>query len=783
MLVLTVITAFTFTSVVFADTPSFSVINNILNLSLSPGQSHTSTVTVVNESSTIPISLQVEVVGLGQGTDGSNIALTANEDKSPYSARTFTSIDTTSMQLQPGASQNVNVTVAVPGSTESGEYYAGIYIYGQLSNQGNVGQVLASIVPIILTVQGFTPAISGKITEMAAPQNTAGETLEIDTTLENTGNCLISVPTSDTVTLYSSTHSQISQDTVQLASPSILPTFSRTFKAYFNDQPAGSYSATSVIITGAGTQLSTQTLNFAITVPSTTTTGAQFPEITSFSPTSGGPGTAVNITGSGFTGAINVSFNNVGAQSFTVNSDTQITAIVGNGASGKISVTTGGGTTISLVNFTFVAPQATITSFSPTSGGVGTAISIVGTNFTGATAVEFGTNNAGSYTINSAAKITAVVPNLGTGNAEVSINVITLGGTVASSSVFSYTAPPSITSFSPTSGNVGTSVSITGMNFTGATAVEFGANNAQSYAVNSNGAITAVVPNLGSAGASAAITVIAPGGTTSSSSDFSYTVPNSQSTMISSTTASPKLPSITSFTPTSGGSGSSITISGTNFTGVTQVIFGTVSAASYAVNSDNSITAVVPNLGNSNAEAAVTVVTAGGMAISNGNFAYTASEQEPILTSNTSAGIPNIVSFTPTSGAPGIAITILGSGFTGATAVQFGANDAGQSFSVISDDEITAIVPNLGSSNTVAVITVTAPGGTAISSGNFSYLGSGGINVSTDVTPFNGQAAVQNTGISWSIVGIVIAPIIIIGLIIFAIMGNRRRNQKSGDLK
>jgi gliding motility-associated-like protein len=62
------------------------------------------------------------------------------------------------------------------------------------------------------------------------------------------------------------------------------------------------------------------------------------PVITSFTPTTAGNGETVVITGTGFTGATVVKFGNVNATSFVVNSDTQITAVVGTGASGTILV-------------------------------------------------------------------------------------------------------------------------------------------------------------------------------------------------------------------------------------------------------------------------------------------------------------------------------------------------------------------------------------------------------------------------------------------------------------
>jgi len=77
------------------------------------------------------------------------------------------------------------------------------------------------------------------------------------------------------------------------------------------------------------------------------------PAILSFSPPSGPVGTPVTIIGTSFTGAKKVTFGGVKATTFTVDLDTQITATVPTGAkTGKIQVTTPGGTATSATDFT-----------------------------------------------------------------------------------------------------------------------------------------------------------------------------------------------------------------------------------------------------------------------------------------------------------------------------------------------------------------------------------------------------------------------------------------------
>jgi Metallo-peptidase family M12/Secretion system C-terminal sorting domain/IPT/TIG domain len=317
------------------------------------------------------------------------------------------------------------------------------------------------------------------------------------------------------------------------------------------------------------------------------------PTITSFTPTSGPVGTSVVITGTNFTGATAVSFNNVAATTFTVNSATQITATVPTGATtGAVRVTAPGGTATSATNFS-VSP--TITSFTPASGPIGTVVTITGTNFTGATVVSFNSVNATVFTVNSATQITATVP---TGATTGVVGVTTPAGTATSSTNFTVVPAPTITSFTPVSGPIGTVVTITGTNFTGATVVSFNNVNAATFTVNSATQVTATVPTGATTGA---VRVTTPGGTAMSSANFTVLM----------------LPTITSFTPTSGLPGTAVVITGTNFTGATAVTFNNLGAANFVVNSSTQITATVPTGATTGL---IRVTTPAGTAVSATNF-------------------------------------------------------------------------------------------------------------------------------------------------------------------
>ena len=138
--------------------------------------------------------------------------------------------------------------------------------------------------------------------------------------------------------------------------------------------------------------------------------------------------------------------------------------------------------------------------------------------------------------------------------------------------IVSYPMPVGLTSFTPGSGHVGTSVTLTGSGFTWAASVTFDGV-AAGFTIVSDTEITAMVP---SGALSGAITV-ANGAGASATSTSSFLVK----------------PAIGGFSPRSGPPGASVTIKGTAFTGASKVTFDGV-AASFSVGSYGQITATVP---------------------------------------------------------------------------------------------------------------------------------------------------------------------------------------------
>ena len=233
-------------------------------------------------------------------------------------------------------------------------------------------------------------------------------------------------------------------------------------------------------------------------------------------------------------------------------------------------------------------------------------------------------------------------------------------------------ASPIIANFTPNRALSGTTVTITGTGFTGATAVHFGGVAASSFNVVNGSSIQAVVGT----GASGDVSVSTPGGT-ATKSGFVFEVP----------------PTITNFTPTSALSGDTITIIGTNFMNVSEVRFGGVNARNFTVQNDNLITAVLANGATGN----ITVESPNGPAtIAGFKFLKTI----------------KIKSFYPDSAKNNDTISIKGENFSEVIEVTFGGTTAA-SFAILNDTLISAIV-GTGSSGDLSLkdstSSVSAPG-------------------------------------------------------------------------
>ena len=444
--------------------------------------------------------------------------------------------------------------------------------------------------------------------------------------------------------------------------------------------PAGTGAVDVTVTTPAGTSASSSADQFSYV-----------PVVTAISPALGPAtgGTQVTITGAGFTAATAVMFGSTKAASFTVVSDTQITATSPAGkAVADVTVTTAIGTsaTVAADQFSYMPGITTVSPSFGTPAGA-TAVTITGAGFTGATAVNFGSTPAASFTVVSDTQITAKTP---AGSGVVDVTVTTPMGTSAKVSADQFSYVPMVKALSPVQGTPkgGTQVVITGGNFTGATAVKFGSTVATSFTVNSDTQITATSP----AGVGIVdVTVTGPTGTSATSSADQFSYP----------------PLLTAISPASGtGAGNTqVTITGEGFTGATAVRFGHTPAVPFTVLSDTQITATSP------AGAGVVdviVVTAGGTSVTS------SADQFSYLPTVTAISVAS----GPTAGAT--QVTITGTNLGGATAVKFGSNTA--TIQSNTGTQIVVVSP-AGTVGTVDV-TVTTAGGTSATStaDRFTYV-------------------------------------------------------------
>ena len=317
-----------------------------------------------------------------------------------------------------------------------------------------------------------------------------------------------------------------------------------------------------------------------------------------------------------------------------------------------------------------VASAAVVTSFAPAGGPANTYVTIRGTGFTGATAVQFNGIGA-SWGVSSDSVIWAYVP----GTAASGPIRVFNGATFAQSPTSFFVGyTPYLGSFTPQGGGPGTSVTLYGSYFSNITAVRFNGVNA-SFTVNSTSQITATVP---AGAATGSITVVNPAG---SSANGTFWLP----------------PQITSVAPQGAQVGAVITINGVNLSIVNAVSFNGV-GASIIRQTDTQLAVAVPNS-----------ATTGPLTVT--SFAGTANVGFFV------GVVPSITSLTPGGGPLGTVITVAGSGFTGINAVDIGGVAAG--YSVVDASTMLVTVPNGASTG---YLSVTNPVGTGRSTDPF-YVG------------------------------------------------------------
>jgi hypothetical protein len=250
--------------------------------------------------------------------------------------------------------------------------------------------------------------------------------------------------------------------------------------------------------------------------------------------------------------------------------------------------------------------------------------------------------------------------------------------TPATDTIYLVQSPPTVSSFTPSSGITGSTVTINGTHLAPGATVKFGALVSPSVTFVSGVQLKAVVPNGALTGK---ISVTTPVGTASSATDFTPTL------------------SITGFSPGGGPAGTTVTINGVGFNSSSTVKFNGTSAGSVTHVSAVQLKATAPAGGTSGPITVVNSTAPTGTVRSAVFYAYP----------------PTLGSFTPPSEITGSSVTINGTNYVADATVKFGAL-ASPSVTFVSVLQLKAVVPNAA---VPGKIYVTTPGGTAVSATNF----------------------------------------------------------------
>lgn len=351
------------------------------------------------------------------------------------------------------------------------------------------------------------------------------------------------------------------------------------------------------------------------------------PTITNFTPTTGSVGTDMTINGADFIGTMTILFTATGQQPVEA---TNVTVVSANQMVCKVpTLTAGTSYRVSVANsnqagstsdtmFVYGTPAPTYASISPASGSPGSTVSITGTNFvSGSTTVTIG-GLAATTSVVSSTLLSCTVPSGLANNTAYNVVITTSSGSATGTGVFTCTIPsPTYTGVSPSSGKLGTTVTITGTNFLSGMTVTVGGTAATGVSVTSSTSLTCSLPALSSAGYKDIVLTTASGSVIGSNAVQYYLAPTISSTSVPQ--ANP---------------GTVVTINGTNFVGGgTSVTVGGTTATVTNVQATQ-VRFSMPTLSGDGSKSLV-VTTPGGSASS--TIAYYAA-RSAVTTSYTTAG-------------------------------------------------------------------------------------------------------------------------------------------------
>lgn len=429
--------------------------------------------------------------------------------------------------------------------------------------------------------------------------------------------------------------------------------------------PSGASNGKITVETGGNTV--TSNTDFTLVYP---------PTIANFSPQSAKASNIVTITGTNFDAIRTNNTVKFNGEVAIINSasNTELQVYVPNLATtGKITLEVNGFSQTTTTDFTII-PSPVMTDFSPKSGKEGNTVTITGKNFDTTPSNNLVKFNGTIATV-TAATTTELQVTVPAGILDGNITVEVAGDVTTSSEQFIVILPPTIAGFSPASGKIGSTITITGTGFD-ATATK--------NTVKLNG-VTATV----SFSTNTQLSIVVPNNATTGKIDLEVNGFNVATTQDFTVILAPSVPSISDFSPKSGVKGDVVTITGTNFgaTAASNIVKFNGVTASLVDATSTELKVAVPG-GSITGKITVEV---------NGSVTTSAADFTAILPIA-------ITDFSPKSGQAGDTVTITGVNF-GATLLDNLVTFNGTSATIIAanNSQLQVIVPEGVSTGKISV--------------------------------------------------------------------------------
>lgn len=233
-----------------------------MDMQVPEGEHSLPSITVRNDSDK-PMDFEVELVGYGQGISGSTEVL--EPDINPLSGLPYISFDPAEFYLEPGESQEVDLSVSIPAGTDGGRY-AVVLVVATPRDEEAIKTVSRLGVLVRLTIDGSHLVQQGSIESIGSEPVESGKPIPIKVTYANEGNVHYRVQSS--VTIYDAQGAVL--DEVEGKSALVLPGYSRELIAEWipdRELESGTYNALARVSLEDGTQLDEAEGSFEVGAP------------------------------------------------------------------------------------------------------------------------------------------------------------------------------------------------------------------------------------------------------------------------------------------------------------------------------------------------------------------------------------------------------------------------------------------------------------------------------------------------------------------------------------